>query len=314
MSRTSRNAAALTLAATLALAAPLAAPASAAPATFPDTVPLAEGSQPEGIAAGRGTTFYAGARSDGAIYVGDVRTGTRMLLAEGREGGAARGLMLDRSTGLLWVAGDERDVSDPTAPTTSTIRAYDSRTGELVREIVVPGTRFLNDVQVTRDAVYVTDSRNAELVVVTDGGFTLLPLTGDYVQPAGFGANGIRELPGGDLVITSGGALYRVDPDTGVADRIELSGRALSSGDGLERRGSTLYVVYGFSTDEIAVVKLRGGGTSGVVTGAVGDPDELDRPTTAVLLAGSLYAVNGRFSTPPTTTTTYDVSRVPLRR
>ena len=184
---------------------------------------LRPGSQPEGIAKGPGTTYFAGARSDGAIYVGDVKDGTRNRLAKGREGGAARGMMLDRSTGLLWVAGDERDVDDATAPTTSTVRAYDSTTGALVREIVVPGQRFLNDVQVTPDAVYVTDSLAAELVVVTDDGFSLLPLTGDFVQPAGFGANGIRQLPGGDLVITSGGDLYRVARETGVADRIELS-------------------------------------------------------------------------------------------
>ena len=142
----------------------------------------------------------------------------------------------DPGTGLLWVAGDER--TDGTTATTSTVRAYDSRTGDLVREVVVPGQRFLNDVVVTGDAVYVTDSLAAELVVITDDGYELLPLTGDFVQPAGFGANGIRELPTGDLVITSGGTLYRVDPGTGVADRIEVTGRRLTSGDGLELRGS----------------------------------------------------------------------------
>ncbi len=113
-------------------------------------------------------------------------------------------------------------------------------------------------------------------------------------------------------MITSGGVLYRVDPDTGVADRLEVSGRQLTGGDGLELRGSTLYVVHGFGTDEVAVVQLRKGARSGVVTGSIGDPDALDRPTTAVLIAGSLYAVNGRFSTPPTPTTEYDVTRIAL--
>ncbi len=175
MTRSLRAAVVLTL--TAALAVP-AVPASAASPRFPATIELAEGSQPEGIARGTGTTFYAGARADGAIYRGDVRTGRRVLLVEGREGAAARGLMLDRSTGVLWVAGNDG--------ATPTVTAYDSRTGEQVRRIVVPGERFLNDVQVTRDAVYVTDSRNAELVIVTDAGATLLPLTGDYVQPSGF--------------------------------------------------------------------------------------------------------------------------------
>ncbi len=253
-------------------------------------------------------------------------------------------MQLDRRTGLLWVAGDERE---PDGSTTSTVKAYD-RDGALVERLVVPGTRFLNDVQVTGDAVYVTDSLSAELVVVHGGSFSLLPLTGDWVQPSGFGANGIRELPGGDLVITnsSTGGLFQVEPATGVAARITLRGPALSSGDGLELRGDTLYVVYGFGTDAIAVVHLEGtdregtdrdddgrdddgrdrGRTAtpadsrdddhdevvtGTVTGRLTDPD-LDRPTTAVQLAGALYAVNGRFSTPPTPTTAYSVVRVAL--
>lgn len=313
-----RTTAALSLTAALALVPAAASAAAAAPATatahaFPGTIPLAAGSQPEGIARAGGTRFFAGSRLDGAVYIGDVRTGTRTQLVRGTAGTAARGLQLDRRTGLLWVAGDVRKAD---GTTTSTVTAYDSRTGAQVQRFVVPGQRFLNDVQVTRNGVYVTDSLNAQLVVVRDGALRLRALTGDWVQPAagGFGANGIRELRGGDLVITNSatGGLFRVDPATGVADRIELRGPALSSGDGLELRGSTLYVVYGFGTEEIAVVHLEHGGRTGTVTGRLGDAD-LDRPTTAVLIAGALYAVNGRFSTPPTATTPYDVVRVALR-
>ena len=314
MPRPSRRAATLTLTAALALTAPLATPAAAAPAaadaTYPEILSLRPGSQPEGIAKGPGTTYFAGARSDGAIYVGDVSDGTRNRLVQGREGGAARGLMLDEASGLLWVAGDEREVSDPEAPTTSTIRAYDSRTGALVREVVVPGQRFLNDVMITDDAVYVTDSLNPELVVVTPEGYFLLPLTGDFEQPAGFGANGIRDLPGGNLLITAGGDLYKVRPTNGVAYRIELSGPDLTSGDGLERDGRTVYVVYGFSRDSVAVVELGRGSRSGSVTGELGKRDRLDRPTTAVLVDGDLYAVNGRFAVPPTPETRYWVTRI----
>ena len=316
MPRTSSSAAVLALTAALALTAPLASPvaaaSTAADSTFPERLSLAPGSQPEGIAKGPGTTYFAGARSDGAVYVGDVRDGTRRLLVEGREGGAARGMMLDERTRVLWVVGDERDVDDPAAPTTSTVRAYDSRTGDLVREVVVPGARFLNDVQVTEDGVYVTDSLNAELVVVTDEGFRLLPLGGEFVQPEGFGANGIRRLQGGNLVITSGGALYRVRPDTGFAREIDLDGRRLTSGDGLEIDGRTLYVVYGFETDRVAVVELDRGSRTGTVTGGVGRWSRLDRPTTAVLIRGDLYAVNGRFSVPPTPDTRYWVTRIDL--
>ena len=42
---------------------------------FPDIIPLPNGFQPEGIATGRGTTFYVGSIPTGAVYRGDLRTG-----------------------------------------------------------------------------------------------------------------------------------------------------------------------------------------------------------------------------------------------
>ena len=60
------------------------------------------------------------------------------------------------------------------------------------------------------------------------------------------------------------------------------------------------------------MVQLDRGARTGTVTGAVGKPYRLDRPTTAVLIHGDLYAVNGRFSTPPTPTTRYSVTRIDL--
>ena len=42
---------------------------------FPQVISLPNGFRPEGISAGRGTSFYVGSLVDGAIYRGDVRTG-----------------------------------------------------------------------------------------------------------------------------------------------------------------------------------------------------------------------------------------------
>lgn len=296
---------------TLALGTALAPAASASAAAPVERVPLAAGSQPEGVAS-EGTTYWAGARLDGAIYTGDLRTGSRRLLVPGRPDHAARGMQLDPATRTLWVAGDVRRADGSTR---STVNGYDADTGALRRSVTVPGQRFLNDVQVVGGAVYVTDSLSRQLVVVRPGGFRLLAMTGDWVQPApgGLGANGIRLLPGGSLVVTdsSTGGLFRVDPATGVATRITLSGPALHSGDGLVVRGSTVYVVYGFGTDGVAEVRLAADGASGTVVGQLTDPD-LHRPTTAVLAAGALYAVNGRFGVPPTPRTEYGIIRVAL--
>lgn len=296
MSRPSRARTAVPLTAALAGALLLVPPttAAAAPPQRPQTIPLETRSMPEGIAAGRGTNFYAGARSDGTVYVGDVRTGEVDVLVEGDGTGPAVGMAYDERSGLLWVAGGNG----------GDVTAYDGRTGEQVFRTVVDGAGFLNDVAITRDAVYVTDSFGGELVVVElsrnglPGDVDSLTLRGAFEPPAegSFGPNGIRELPGGDLLLVSETVLYTVDPDTGSTEVVEVDGRELDGGDGLEVRGSTVYVVNGYGGDEVVVLRLRGGGdearTLGVLTAG-----ELDRPTTGALIGGSLYVVNGRFDT-----------------
>jgi hypothetical protein len=282
----------------------------------PDRIALETGSLPEGIAAGPGTTFFVGARSDGDIYVGDVREDSvTRLVDETTAGAAAVGMYYDDRSGLLWVAGGGTSLLG-----LGTVTAYDG--DREVFQATVEGAGFLNDVVVTRDAVYVTDSFSPELVVVPlgrsgqpAGEVERLALTGDYVFQAGtFNANGIRELPGGDLVVVSGGGLYLVDPDTGVADRIEVSGRQLTGGDGLELRGRTLYVVNGYGGDEVVVLRLSGDGRSATTTGVIAErsSEQLDRPTTAALVAGSLYVVNGRFSMAGPATENF-VTRLPKR-
>lgn len=273
-------------------AALVVAPSPAVAAAGPDRIDLVTGSMPEGIAAGPGTTFFAGARSDGAVYAGDVTTGVVELLVAGDGEGPAVGLLYDARSGLLWVAGGNG----------GDITAYDAETGEVVFRQVVEGAGFLNDLVITDDAVYVTDSFRNRLTVITLDSQAFpdesrqLVLSGDYVQPAGFGANGIRELPSGDLVLVSGGVLYAVDPATGTADIIEVSGRQLAGGDGLVIDGSTLYVVNGYGGDEVAVLRLSADSGSAQAVGVV-RAQELDRPTTGAIVDGALYVVNGRFQT-----------------
>src|SRR4026209_754822 len=59
-------------------------PATAAPAgNFPAQIDLPNGFFPEGIDSGRGISFFVGSLIDGAIWRGDLRTGSRAVLAEG---------------------------------------------------------------------------------------------------------------------------------------------------------------------------------------------------------------------------------------
>jgi outer membrane protein assembly factor BamB len=205
------------------------------------------------------------------------------------------------------------------------VRVYDASSGELLRTFVIPApatpaARFLNDVAVTRDAVYVTDSFNPQLVVIplpADGSLpgindaTLLPVSG-VAQTGGPNLNGIVAKSGVLIVAQSStGDLFRVDPDTGTAELVNLGNNmALGSVDGLELQGRTLYAVR--NTNQVTVVRLGSRLAAGTVLGDITDPG-LDVPSTATVAAGRLWAVNARFNTPPTPTTPYWITQLPLR-
>ena len=74
-------------------------------------------------------------------------------------GGAATGVEYEARANRLWVAGGP----------TGTVRVYDASSGDLLRQYTFSPAGFLNDLVVTRDAVYVTDSFNAWLDVIPLG-------------------------------------------------------------------------------------------------------------------------------------------------
>jgi sugar lactone lactonase YvrE len=289
---------------------------AAAPAqAFPDVIPLPNGFQPEGIDVGKGSTFYVGSIPTGAIYRGDLRTGEGEILVPAQEGRAAIGLKYDERTGLLFVAGGP----------TGFAYVYNGETGENVAEIqLTTGDRFINDVVITRDAAYFTNSSQPVLyrVPLENKGelpdvptAEEIPLTGDYVfTPGAFNANGIAATPNGNTLIivnSVDGALYTVDPTTGVATRIDLGGEAVPNGDGILLQGRTLYVVQN-QLNQIAVVELSADLTEGEIVDTITSP-AFRVPTTIARFGSSLYAVNARFGTPPTPETEYEVVRVPRK-
>jgi hypothetical protein len=123
----------------------------AAPAhqTFPEVIALPNGFQPEGIASGKGTTFYVGSIPTGAVYRGDLRSGEGEVFVPAQEGRSAIGLKYDTRSGLLFVAGGN----------TGYAYIYDGKTGANVAEIQLSTLpSFINDVVVTKDAAYFTNS------------------------------------------------------------------------------------------------------------------------------------------------------------
>jgi sugar lactone lactonase YvrE len=290
-----------------------AATAAAAP-VFPDVIPLPVGFQPEGIAVGQGTDVFVGSLVTGAVVKGDLRTGQTRVLVPPRQDGAAAGLAYDARTDTLIVAGGG----------TGAVYIYNATTGAEVAAIQLAAeASFVNDVIVTRGAAYLTDSFRPTLyrVNLPTGGkppdaAVALPLGGDFTfAPDGFNANGIEATPDGAWLIvvnTRTGSLYRVDPDSGEAVRIDLGGDLVRHGDGLLLDGTTLYVVRN-APEQIAVIEMGPDWLSGRITATITDAEVGGRfrvPTTIAAFEDDLYAVNARFGVTEPSRAAYEVVRV----
>jgi len=140
-----------------------------------------------------------------------------------------------------------------------------------------------------------------------------VPLSGDYVHAAGTNLNGIDLTADGRWLLavqSNTGILYRINPATGHATRVDLGGVVLTAGDGILVVGRTLYVVQN-RLNKIAVFELDPRTwTSGVKTGELTSPN-FDVPTTVAGLGTRLYLVNARFTTPATPTTPYTIVSIP---
>jgi sugar lactone lactonase YvrE len=288
------------LATLLASAALLAAP-------FPQTIPVPAGSDPEGIATGKGTTFYASSRQDGSVYSGSLRTGEGAILVEGQAGRGSYGLKV--RGGKLYVSGGP----------TGSIFVYDASTGAVLDSEQLfappaPGGQpngFINDVTVTRTAAYFTDSLNQVLYVYdrAAGSVSTLPITGDLVYQAGFNANGIAATPNGKRLIivqTNTGKLFTANPKTGATKLIDAP--LVMNGDGILLRGKRLYVVQNV-LNQVAVLRLRRHFTEAVQKATLTDPD-FRVPTTLAHHGNRLYAINADFGHEADPTWKYDIIKM----
>lgn len=277
----------------------LGAPAVGAPAAD-RSIPIPVDFQPEGITS-LGDTFYVGSLRGGDIYRGSLSTGAGSVWVD-VEDRFSVGMVTDPARGWLWVAGgpDGRGW------------VYDLDDGSEVAELPLappspPGgfpTVLVNDVTVTEDAAYFTDTFGPHLFKVPIGGDgtlgtpSTITVTGPAGETGGFGLNGIRGLPGGDLLVnhTDLGILAVVDPATGASTAVDLGGGALVAGtlDGLIRSGRTVWVVENFA-NQVAVVRMSADWSSGTIVKRITSP--LFRVPTTVTRHGSRLAlVNGRFN------------------
>jgi sugar lactone lactonase YvrE len=269
---------------------------SASASHTPEVIVLPGANSAEGIATGAGSTFYAGELLTGDIFRGDLNTGEVQRFIEAPDGRQALGLKADLRHGLLFVAGGF----------TGQGYVYDLRTGETVADFQL-GT-IINDVVVTGDSAWFTDSAQAHLYRVpigrhgTLGPVSTLVVEGPAADTASdFNMNGIATTPNGKTLIVSHSglsALFTVDPDSGESALIE--GVAVPSVDGILYESGRLLAVQN-TLNQIAEIRLSEDLLSGTVEKVVTNPN-FQVPTTVARHGNLLALVNAKFDTgfPPT--------------
>ena len=282
---------------------------------FPTIIPLPDNWLPEGIAIGALPFAYFGSRADGSIYRASLASGRGEVIHHG-PGAAfpAVGLKIDY-LGRLFVSGGN-------AGQGRVISAFTGRS--LATYQFTADTSFVNDVVLTPQGAYFTDSRQAFLYVLptrpggplpAPDGFRKLPLTGAMVlDPAVNNANGIVRTPDGRgliIVQSNTGLLFHVDPDTGVTTQVNVGGELFPAGDGMLLDGRTLYVVQN-RLHLLAVVRLGRDGKSGTLAARVPLPaPPFNVPTTIAKFGSRLYLPNAKFGT---TITTFEAVAIAVPR
>ena len=281
----------------LSLVAAVALPAAAS--QTPQVIVLPGATSAEGIAAGRGATFYAGDLFAGDIFRGNVRRGTAELFIDAPAGRMAVGMAADLRHDLLFVAGGF----------TGQAYVYDLGTGASVAsyDLGDPETSIINDVTVTKAGAWFTDSFQARLYFVpvsragVPGPSRTLALSGPAADTSGeFNLNGIQATANGKTLIvahSANGQLYTVDPRTGASATI--AGVSVPQVDGIVLQGRRLWAVQ--NTNQVTRIRLRRHLTSGVVEKVI-TSDLFQVPATAALFGRRLAVVNAKFDTgiPPT--------------
>ncbi len=294
----------LTAIALLALTVP-ALSVSAGEKPFPTVVPALEYSQPEGFAIGKGHTAYNGS-VDGSIYKVDLRSGQGAVLNPDEIPNpldcSKLGMRVDSRTNNLFVAGCVYE----------NLLVYNADTGEVKAEYQL-GPVFeslVNDLTITNDAVYVTDSFQPliyRLPLASNGG---LPPDADGVTtialPAEFqmdfendfccGGNGIVATPDGKTLIIGHSllsALYRVDPATGEVTEIEVSPPLTGFLDGLVLHNRTLYIMNP-DLELVQVVELDKEMLTGEFVGTIYNSN-MNGVASGALFGASLYVNNAHY-------------------
>ena len=277
---------------------------SAGDEPFPQTVYAEDNSWPEGFAIGIGHAAYNGS-VDGSIYKVDLRSGQGEVLNPNEIPDPwdclKLGMRVDSRTNNLFVAGCWYE----------NLLVYNADTGEVKAEYQL-GPQFeslVNDLAITNDAVYITDSFLPyiyRLPLAENGGLppnaddvTTIDLPNEFIMDWNgpcCGGNGIVATPNGKTLIighSALSALYRVDLATGNVEEIEVSPPLTGFLDGLVMHNRTLYIMNP-DHEVVQVVELDKGLLSGTLVGKITDPN-MSGVASGALFGESLYVNNAHY-------------------
>jgi hypothetical protein len=283
----------------LALLVPSALPAVATSPSRDDVIVLDGAKSAEGIAAGRGKTFYAGELMTGDIFRGNIRDGKAQRFIDVPDGRMAEGMTADVRNDLLYVAGGANGKA----------YIYNTETKATVANLTLTtkAGSFINDVVLTDDGAWFTNSKYGELYQVKANRsgevrkavrtLTVKGEAGAALASEDFGLNGIEAARDDRMLIVAHSknkALYTVDPRSGESSRIK--GLDLEFVDGILVQGSTLWAVQNM-LNKIVRVKLARDLSSGTVRDVI-TSRHFDIPTTVAKFGNTLAAVNAQFNRP----------------
>lgn len=266
--------------------------------------------QPEGIGVTNAGVIYVSSIGTGDIYRGHVKSTEFELFSDGAAVDRERSLGVHSDDkGRVFVAGVSH--LDVYAADGTLLAHRPAAAGPI-------GDPELNDLAITHDAVYVTDSTNAVIWRASLEGGEIGQLERWFdardvypgFPPQFFFLNGIAASPAGDvLLVSSQGleSLIRVDVRTGDSQLVDLGDHTYGP-DGIELRGNTVFGVlnYAAPNDEqgVYVAQLNDDYTTGTVTCSVVEED-FDTPSTLGLSRNRILVVNSQIDnglgTPPYT-------------
>jgi hypothetical protein len=265
------------------------------------SIDLPQATGTEGVARLGGQTFFAGDLFTGDVYRGDITAGTATKFIDAPAGRLAVGMKADAPDHLLFVAGGS----------TGAGYVYDTETGAALSSYqfqAPPTPTFVNDVALTADGAWFTDSSEALLyfVPVVDGvpsdTFTTLHLSGPAAHLSGqFNNNGIQAVRGGAMLVVAhsgDGVLNLVDAATGASSTVQ--GVSVPSVDGILMKGSHELVAVQ-NGDLLSIWRLSSDLRSGTLRQTITSP-LFETPTTVARFGSRLAVANAKFDTgfPPT--------------